>query len=559
MPLRYQELDFISILLLKLALTVVLAATIVLAVACDELVSPRTATLDPQSIDCNDSGLAEEILELSKDNSSRNPLAVRILKLYADAEELERTESSLRCRGTALLDRGGELYVTYRLEIDRDGDAFIGYEIDFTSTPTTSSNPTSVPTATPTPTSSSTLSPTPTPTPTPTPQAFTIGDTVRLDGLLITVNGVRTSLRDGFRAPQEGHYFLYVDVTLRNEGDQPEPVSFMHGMELRDVLGQLYESDAYANLANSSALLGGEISAEIAPGGALQGDVAYQVPMSAGDLTWHFSGFGWGEVTFSLGTVAVPAPPPGLTLDNPVSASEVLLGADGTEIRVLGIVVDARMQVAEENRFNDPPEEGMRFYMVRLEVAYPSAASGSVTAMWSAFSLIGNNRVIYTGEFQSPCGIIPDPLGGLAFYEGQEIYAGGRVEGNVCFAIPQGEGDLILIHQPDHDEGSRRFFSLDNSTIQPDPGTTPTPTPTPAGRWATFSYADNLTGETRTGVRLGAVWTEGGAIFGDPEAAQFVFKCDSNAEPLWIYRVAKLLVLVRRPTEGRKAACGVCP
>ena len=71
-----------------------------------------------------------------------------------------------------------------------------------------------------------------------------------------------------------GHYFLYVDVTLKNEGDQPESVSFMHGMELRDVRGQLYEIDAYANVANPNALLGGGISAEIAPGGALQGDIA---------------------------------------------------------------------------------------------------------------------------------------------------------------------------------------------------------------------------------------------------------------------------------------------
>ena len=267
-----------SILLLKLALTVVLAATIVLAVACDELVSPRTATLDPQSIDCNDSGLAEEILELSKDNSSRNPFAVRILKLYADAEELERTESSLRCRGTALLDRGGELYVTYRLEIDRDGDAFIGYEIDFTSTPIISSNSTPGPTATPTPTRSPTPTSAPTLIPTPTP---------------------------------------------------------------------------------------------------------------------------------ILTSSSTPSPTP-----------------------------------------------------------------------------------------------VPTPT-----------------------ATP---------------------------TPSPTPTPTPTPTPNPAGRWATFSYADNLTGETRTGVRLRAVWTEGGAIFDDPEAAQFVFKCDSNANLYGYIEWPSSLFLFGDPLKGEK-------
>ena len=326
-------------------------------------------------MDCNDSWFTEQVVELSADNSSRNPLAVRILKLYSDAEELERSESLLRCRGTALLDRGGELYVTYHLEIDRDGDAFIGYEIDFDSTPIVTANPT--------PVSAATLSPISTLSP--DSQTPTIGETARLERLFITVSRVRASFTDGSRAPQEGYYFLYVDVIIRNEGDQPEPVSFLNGMELRDVLGQTYEVDLYANIANPNTLLGGEISVQIAPGDELRGGLPYQVPIDTGALTWHFSGIGRGEVVFSLGAIAVPPTP-------------------------------------------------------------------------------------------TPT---PTPT-----------------------ATP---------------------------TPSPTPTPTPTPTPNPAGRWTTFTYADNLTGETRTGVRLQAVWTDGGTFFGDPEAAQFVFKCDSNS------------------------------
>ena len=115
---------------------------------------------------CDDEQFIQEILELSEDN--KNPEAVRILKVYSGAEETERTERVLKCTGEARLSRDGEAtyQVTYYVELDRDGDLFIGYEIgDRISPPTPTPSPTPTPMPTPEPT------PTPTPEPTPTPQA----------------------------------------------------------------------------------------------------------------------------------------------------------------------------------------------------------------------------------------------------------------------------------------------------------------------------------------------------------------------------------------------------
>ena len=305
-----------------------------------------------------------------------------------------------------------------------------------------------------------TITPPVEPDPTATPQlrTFNVGDTVRLGDLHITVNGVRASLGDDFWAPEKGTYFIYVDVTVRNEGNQPEVVSTLLQMEMRDGEGRSYDVDISAIAASGSSSLDGEI----APGGSLRGEVGYKLPTSATDLTWHFSGdiFRLGQAIFSLGTVYVPVPPPGFTLDDPLPAGEVLPGSDGTDIRVLGIIPDVRRQVAEENSFNDPPEEGMRFYMIRLEVVYPADAFGSVdVAAWD-FSLIGDNRVVHGGLVNSiSCGVIPDPLGG-EFWEGHQVFAGGRVQGNVCFEIPEDENGLILIHEPGYGTGPRRFLSL---------------------------------------------------------------------------------------------------
>ena len=266
-----------------------------------------TATPSLITIDCNDPRFTKQILELSEDN--QNQFSPRILKLYSDAEEIERTESVLRCRGTATLSRGGESNITYHYEIDRDGDAFIGYEIGD-------------PIATPTPATS---------------------------------------------------------------------------------------------------------------------------------------------------------PSPGFTLDNPLSAGELLQGSDGTETRVLGVVEDARRRVAEENQFNDPPQEGKRFYMVSVEVSYPSGSS-SITVSDTDFSLIGENRVVYD-SFDYDCGVIANELDG-------EVYGGGRIQGNICFEIPEDEGGFILIHEPGYGADSRRFLRLPygeakEPTLTPEATAAPTTTPMP--------------------------------------------------------------------------------
>ena len=257
-----------------------------------------TATPEPvtMTLDCEDERFIEEIVTLSEDNES--PFQGRILKLYEGSEELERTESVLRCKAEAKLSKGGDAYLIYHLEIDRDGEQFVGYEIGD-------------PIASPTPEATATPPP---PTPTPTPL------------------------------------------------------------------------------------------------------------------------------------------PAGYTLNNPVEAGGVLQGSDGTEISVLEIIADARQQIAEENMFNDPPEEGNRFYMIRVDIVYPSGDE-SIRVREADFRLIGDNRLVYA-PFDQTCGLIPDGLGG-------EIFGGGRIEGNICFEIPEDEAGLVLIHEPGFGSESRRFLSLE--------------------------------------------------------------------------------------------------
>ena len=66
-------------------------------------------------------------------------------------------------------------------------------------------------------------------------------------------------------------------------------------------------------------------------------------------------------------------------------------------------------------------------------------------------------------------------------------------------------------------------------TLRPTPTANPTSTPDPAGGWETFTYEDNLTGQSHTGVKLDAVWSTGTFGWVEEDPAQFVFKCDRDS------------------------------
>ena len=67
------------------------------------------------------------------------------------------------------------------------------------------------------------------------------------------------------------------------------------------------------------------------------------------------------------------------------------------------------------------------------------------------------------------------------------------------------------------------------STPNPTPTLTPTLTPNPSGRWEIFTYEDNLTGQSHSGVSLNAVWSTGTFSWVKQEPANFVLKCHHEA------------------------------
>ena len=240
------------------------------------------ATLTPTSTairtDCDDERFVERILKMSGDN--QDPLAPRILKVYSDAEELERTDSVLRCKGTAVLNRGGEAYVTYHHTIDRDGDTFIGYEIG-EAIPTTTPIPVPIPTPdlaamvatvtaqveaehAATATAQAQITPTPPP----------IGTTVEAGGSAYTVNEVLDPAPTGGRGVEAGKRLVAIDITQTGiaDGDSYNTFDFF----VQDADGYVYGTGfGYTGVEPRIG------SGELAAGQRVRGWVTIQVPASA--------------------------------------------------------------------------------------------------------------------------------------------------------------------------------------------------------------------------------------------------------------------------------------
>lgn len=144
---------------------------------------------------------------------------------------------------------------------------------------------------------------------------------------------------------------------------------------------------------------------------------------------------------------------PGDSVNNPVEVGGTLEGADGTEIVVTGIAPDAWPIIeAGDSSYAYPPEAGHRYYMISLEIDYLSG-DDSIYIVDSDFRLLDDGLVL----LHPRCGYeyaLPDRLSG-------EVFAGGKITGNVCFEVRDEATDFILVHQLDWDGSSRRFLRLE--------------------------------------------------------------------------------------------------
>jgi hypothetical protein len=115
-------------------------------------------------------------------------------------------------------------------------------------------------------------------------------------------------------------------------------------------------------------------------------------------------------------------------------------------IRVLGVDFDAWERVLAENQFNDPPDAGMRMLMAEVEVTNANGdANTPRTIDDSDYRVVGDRGIIYKPfDSATRCGVIPNELD-------RELFLNATITGNICVVVPQDEGELRLIYNPNYE------------------------------------------------------------------------------------------------------------
>lgn len=102
---------------------------------------------------------------------------------------------------------------------------------------------------------------------------------------------------------------------------------------------------------------------------------------------------------------------------------------------VVGEPREAWAEILDENEFNEPPPDGMEFYLMPVTATYTGDESGMAWVDLT-FEFVGSDNVTYADY----CGVIPNDLSDVG-----ELYEGGVAEGNVCVMVPAGADGLWTV------------------------------------------------------------------------------------------------------------------
>lgn len=106
-----------------------------------------------------------------------------------------------------------------------------------------------------------------------TEQVFNVGDSVELDGTIITVVNVEKSPGNEWDKPQEGNEFVI--ITVRYENNSDENISYNpFDFQIKNSQGQITEQ-AFVITEGWSTLNSGEL----APGGKVEGTITFEAPI----------------------------------------------------------------------------------------------------------------------------------------------------------------------------------------------------------------------------------------------------------------------------------------
>jgi hypothetical protein len=127
------------------------------------------------------------------------------------------------------------------------------------------------------------------------------------------------------------------------------------------------------------------------------------------------------------------------------------------DLQVLEVIRgdQAWQMIQQANQFNDPPQEGMEYILIKMKATSTAEDSEEHSISDRDFNLTGSRLIQY-----SPASVVePDPALDAI------LFAGGETEGWIGFSVGKNEDNLILVFDElaNFDENRFRFFALEEN------------------------------------------------------------------------------------------------
>ena len=127
------------------------------------------------------------------------------------------------------------------------------------------------------------------------PEVYAVGDSVKMGGLVFTVNGTRTATGSEFIKPDEGDIYFIADCTLENTAAEVAHISSL-------LMFKLVDADGYNYDITIGPETKGSLDGELAPGRKMRGELAFEVPAQVNSLELIFEPnvFGSGQAIYKV-------------------------------------------------------------------------------------------------------------------------------------------------------------------------------------------------------------------------------------------------------------------
>ncbi len=148
----------------------------------------------------------------------------------------------------------------------------------------------------------------------------------------------------------------------------------------------------------------------------------------------------------------LPPDAPGASRNNPIPLGEQVITHDGFSLWIEEVTENATQIILNENQFNDPPEPGNQFVMIRIKVKNNNPNPDNFSA-GSRLRAVGNASVEYRQSGDGSCGVIPNE-----FESSRDLFQSGELSGNICFSVQSSDVASLVMY--DEDGRDWIFFAL---------------------------------------------------------------------------------------------------